>query len=258
MWSPDRFNLARSGRGLKDGNDYGKAFGRMFTIGSIRSGARGAGARTRGGARRCRGTGAPRLDGAARVCLPGYYLESVESYRRAPVRPIDEVVRIFGDRARKYHSSVVVGIAEPVGDRLSNSAYVFDTQGRVLARPPRAFCGTLTESGSSRAAPTQRSTCPLSRRGVFCADGRMPEITRVLGVKGSRLLIDSTAWVTGGGDRATLSKQSQFEYMIPTRAIENGAWIAVANKVGVEAESVVYCGRSCVASPLASMSRRRA
>jgi predicted amidohydrolase len=38
--------------------------------------------------------------------------------------------------------------------------------------------------------------------------------------------------------------------MVPTRAIENGAWIAVANKVGVEAETVVYCGRSCIISPL--------
>ena len=37
--------------------------------------------------------------------------------------------------------------------------------------------------------------------------------------------------------------------MIPTRAIENNAWIAVANKVGLEAESVLYCGKSCIVSP---------
>jgi predicted amidohydrolase len=36
---------------------------------------------------------------------------------------------------------------------------------------------------------------------------------------------------------------------MPVRALENGVWIACADKFGVEAESVVYCGRSCVIGP---------
>ncbi len=41
----------------------------------------------------------------------------------------------------------------------------------------------------------------------------------------------------------------QVEYIMPVRALENGVWMACANKVGREAESVVYCGRSIVVSP---------
>jgi predicted amidohydrolase len=38
----------------------------------------------------------------------------------------------------------------------------------------------------------------------------------------------------------------QREYIMPTRAAENGVWIVCADKFGVEAESIVYAGRSCV------------
>ena len=35
----------------------------------------------------------------------------------------------------------------------------------------------------------------FGRAGIFvCADGRMPEIARLLGAGGSRLMVDSTAW----------------------------------------------------------------
>ncbi len=33
--------------------------------------------------------------------------------------------------------------------------------------------------------------------------------------------------------------------MLPARAAENGIWIAIADKVGLEAESVLNCGGSC-------------
>ncbi len=33
------------------------------------------------------------------------------------------------------------------------------------------------------------------------------------------------------------------------RALENGVWVVAAGKVGIEAGSIVYCGRSCVIDP---------
>ena len=180
---------------------------------------------------------------------PAYYLGSVERYQRASLRPLGDVVRLFGERARKYHTAIVVGIAEPKGARLSNSAYVFDADGQTRGTYAKSFLWHFDQIWFEPGKAFPTFDLQFGRAGVFvCADGRMPEIARLLGVGGARLMIDSTAWVTGGGDRATLNN-AQFEYMIPTRAIENGAWIAVANKVGVEAESVVYCGRSCVVSP---------
>ncbi len=181
---------------------------------------------------------------------PAYYLESIDAYRRAPLRPQDEVLRLFGDKARAYRAHIVAGIAQPTASgRLLNTAYLFNPQGEVAGTYSKSFLWHFDQTWFDPGVQFPTFDLPFGRTGVFvCADGRMPEIARLLGVGGAALMVDSTAWVTGGGDRATLSNP-QFEYMIPTRAIENGTWIAVANKVGVEAESVVYCGRSCIVSP---------
>src|SRR5512143_708578 len=181
---------------------------------------------------------------------PAYYLESLEAYRRAPLRPQEEVLRLFGDKAKAYGATIVAGIAQPAAaGRLLNTAYVFNPQGEVAGTYSKSFLWHFDQTWFDPGVAFPTFDLPFGRTGIFvCADGRMPEIARLLGVGGARLMVDSTAWVTGGGERATLSNP-QFEYMIPTRAIENGAWIAVANKVGVEAESVVYCGRSCIVSP---------
>ena len=180
---------------------------------------------------------------------PAYYLESIESFHQTKLRPHDEVIRLFGERAKAHRSYVVAGIAQPSSERLLNTAFLFNSQGEVIGTYSKSFLWHFDQVWFDPGREFPTYDLPFGKTGVFvCADGRMPEIARWLGVQGSRLMVDSTAWVTTGGDRATLNNP-QFEYMIPTRAIENGAWIAVANKVGVEAESVVYCGRSCVVSP---------
>ena len=80
---------------------------------------------------------------------------------------------------------------------------------------------------------------------MVCADARLPEIARTYAVGGARLLIDPTAWVSTGRRRDTLSS-IQVDALLPARAIENGVWIVAADKVGVEAGTLVYAGRSDV------------
>lgn len=181
---------------------------------------------------------------------PAYYLHSVEAYRQAPLRPHEEVLRLFGDRARKYACHLAVGLAQPADSgRLYNAAYLFNPQGEVVGTTTKSFLWHFDQYWFDPGLRYPTFELPFGRTGIFvCADGRMPEVVRALGVAHPRLMLDTTAWVSGGGDRATLTNP-QFEYMMPVRAMENGAWIVVANKVGVEAESVVYCGRSCVVAP---------
>ena len=181
---------------------------------------------------------------------PAYYLHSVESYHQAQLRPHEEVVRLFGERAKAHRCHLVVGIARPTeSGRLLNSAYLFNPQGEVVGTYAKSFLWHFDQRWFDPGQRFPAFDLPFGRTGLFiCADGRMPEVVRALGLEQSRLLVDATAWVTGGGDWATLTNP-QFEYMIPVRAIENGAWVVVANKVGIEAESVVYCGRSCVVAP---------
>ncbi|MEX0750828.1 MAG: nitrilase-related carbon-nitrogen hydrolase, partial [Dehalococcoidia bacterium] len=56
------------------------------------------------------------------------------------------------------------------------------------------------------------------------------------------------AWVSSGRSVDELTTV-QREYMMPVRAVENGVWVAAASKFGIEAESIVYCGRSCFIDP---------
>ena len=61
----------------------------------------------------------------------------------------------------------------------------------------------------------------------------MPEVARILAVRGAELLVDPTAWVAAGTDPTTWSN-AQLEFMLSTRTRENGLWVAAANKVGFE------------------------
>jgi predicted amidohydrolase len=82
----------------------------------------------------------------------------------------------------------------------------------------------------------------------ICSDGRLPEIVRCLSLQGADILLDLTNWVTSGFEKETLTNP-QVEYMISTRALENRVWIVAANKVGMEANTILYCGKSAVFAP---------
>jgi predicted amidohydrolase len=69
-----------------------------------------------------------------------------------------------------------------------------------------------------------------------------------LSLEGADILIDLTNWVTSGFDKKSLTNP-QVEYMIPTRALENRVWIIAANKVGMEAKTILYCGKSGIFTP---------
>jgi predicted amidohydrolase len=181
---------------------------------------------------------------------PAYYLQSRAEYDAQPLRPAAEVAALFGDRAARHGVHLVVGLVdEAPSGRLRNAAYWFGPDGQVVGTTSKSFLWHFDQVWFEPAQTYPVFATALGRAGMFvCADGRKPEVVRSLGIQGPRLLIDTTAWVSTGGDWQTLSNP-QYEYMMPVRAIENGAWIVVANKVGIEADSVVYCGRSCVVAP---------
>jgi predicted amidohydrolase len=78
-----------------------------------------------------------------------------------------------------------------------------------------------------------------------CADGRIPTIAATLIERGAQILVMPTAWVTSGRDPDAL-ENIQADLMANVRARENGVPFVVANKCGVECESVAYCGKSAV------------
>ncbi|NLG78276.1 MAG: carbon-nitrogen hydrolase family protein [Firmicutes bacterium] len=180
---------------------------------------------------------------------PAYYLSGWPS-RRASLRPTSEVLALFAEKAKRYGCYLAVGMAEESSDgNTYNAGFLLDSGGKLVGSARKQFLWHFDSHWFTAGKASDTIETPWGRVGMFiCADGRLPEIPRVLALKGARLLIDLTNLVSTGKDQTRLTNP-QAEYMLKARAIENQAWIAMANKVGTEEDSIVYCGRSLVVSP---------
>ena len=206
------------------------------------------------------GAPAPQLIVAPEASYPAYYLHSRADYEATRVLPDARVEAMLAERARRHGVALAVGLVQrgpdealpnedPRSKDLRNVAVLFAPSGQVVARTAKRFLWHFDRVwfGAGQGSPVVE--VGPARCGLFiCADGRLPEIPRALAVAGAELLIDPTAWVSGGRDPAALSNP-QVDYMLAARAIENGCWIVAADKVGSEAGTIVYAGRSGVVDP---------
>lgn len=180
---------------------------------------------------------------------PGYILGSDWREVTGDLAGYPHARAALAGAARAAEVVVVVGLARPHGAAALNEALVIDIDGRVAGSVAKRFLWDFDRRWfvAGRDSPVIKTS--LGRLGVLvCADGRMPEVARLLAVAGAEVLIDPTAWVTAGADPATWTNP-QYEHMLRTRARENGLWAVAANKTGVERDAVAYCGRSCVVDP---------
>lgn len=80
---------------------------------------------------------------------------------------------------------------------------------------------------------------PLGKIGTLvCYDLRFPELSRMLALKGSGILIAPSGWVQG------TMKEDHWVIMCKARAIENGVYLIAPNQIGN-----IFCGRSLIVDP---------
>lgn len=92
-------------------------------------------------------------------------------------------------------------------------------------------------AGSRVVAPARTSSA--GRVGVMiCYDLRFPELSRLLTVKGARVLVAPSGWVQGP------MKEEHWQTMVKARAIENGSYVVAPGQVGN-----IYAGMSMVVDP---------
>lgn len=179
---------------------------------------------------------------------PGYYL-GLDGAPQKALAKWEEALARFRDKARDHRIYLVAGIAEMEGDTAFNSAYLIGPDGAVIGRARKTLLWHFDSRWFVPGEEYRVFDTPLGKIGmIICADGRLPEISRVLALKGAQIIVDPTNWVSTARDAESLSNP-QVDHIIPTRALENGVWFLCANKVGKEADSVVYCGQSIVVSP---------
>lgn len=183
-------------------------------------------------------------------CYPAYYLGGPDPYAKPGVRPFAAVAALFGAKAREHGYWLAAGMAVPHGDgSLRNSGVVFGPDGEQRGRYDKSFLWHFDNHWFTPGQEFPVWDTGFCRFGILiCADGRQPEIARMLQVSGAEVICDLTAWVSWARTPDALST-TQCEYMMPTRAFESGCWVAAADKWGTEAGSIVYAGRSTVIDP---------
>ena len=194
----------------------------------------------------------PQLMVLPECAYPAYYLSPLivkhpeEFYQST----LDLIAKIK-ERAKKYKCYIALGIVENdlTKKTLYNSALLINPEGKQIGCFRKSYLWHFDSHWFSTDDQYPVFETEFGKIGMFiCADGRLPEIVRCLSLQGADILIDLTNWVTAGFKEENLSNP-QVEYMIPTRALENRTWIIAANKVGMEAKTILYCGKSAVFTP---------
>lgn len=143
--------------------------------------------------------------------------------------------------ARKRHTAIIYGYPELTDGTIYNAAICIGADGRTLAHH-RKLCLPAFEQGkfATGNAHTLFALNGWQVAILVCYDIEFPEAVRGCAQRGAELLIVPTV----------LKKQWGFvaRCMVPTRAFENGLYVAYANLCGREGE-FEYLGESRIIGP---------
>jgi predicted amidohydrolase len=144
--------------------------------------------------------------------------------------------------AKEFGVAIHYGFAERAGDRLYNAAACVSSQGALLTHQRKL----VIPPGAERRYFQQGQGCKLfDFKGLkiatlICYDAEFPETARNVASLGAELILVPTAL---GAEWSWVA-----ERMIPTRAYENGVYLAYANSAGIE-HGMEFLGKSVIAAP---------
>lgn len=166
-----------------------------------------------------------------------------------PAEPIPgPTTRAFAEKAAELGMVIVLNLLERDGERTYDASPVIDADGRLLG-VTRMIHITDYEGFHEAGyyAPGDRGAqvydTAVGRIGVaICYDRHFPEYMRALALEGAELVVVPQAgtvdeWPDG-----------LYEAEMRVTAFQNGYWIALCNRVGVE-EPLEFAGESFVCAP---------
>jgi predicted amidohydrolase len=174
--------------------------------------------------------------------VPAYVLGS----ERIVLSQLESSAARIGALARQYEATIVYGGVKLENGKALNAAIAVGPDGRELGFAAKTFLWHFDRRWFAPGTRLEPVDTPAGRLGLLvCADGRIPTIAATLVERGAQMLVMPTAWVTSGRDPRAL-ENVQADLMASVRARENRVPFVIANKCGVEGESVAYCGKSAV------------
>ncbi|MGQ9512439.1 carbon-nitrogen hydrolase family protein [Thermodesulfitimonas sp.] len=201
--------------------------------------------------------------GAELVVLPEMFVcpYAAELFPRyAESYPGGEALQMLSQAAREEQLYLVGGsIPEREGDRLYNASFVFDPEGRLIARHrkvhlfdvdlPGGFSFRESATLSAGSGPTVFSTA-LGTIGVaICFDIRFPAFFREMARHGAEVIVVPGAFnmITG---------PAHWELLLRARALDNQIYTVGAAPARNPAAPYVAFGHSMVVSPWAEVVAR--
>jgi N-carbamoylputrescine amidase len=148
--------------------------------------------------------------------------------------------------AKENEVVLICPIFEVDGDCFYNSAVVIDANGEILGSYRKIHVPQIPlweeryyfSSGNHGFPVFKTKFAPIGIQ--ICWDNFFPEGSRILALKGARILFSPTA--------AAFASQRKWETVISSNAIANGVYIFRVNRVGSEEKQDFY-GRSFCISP---------
>jgi len=181
--------------------------------------------------------------------FPAYYIEPREINLSLVLEKTQYFLEKMKEIAKKNRSYIAFGYVEKDNDRLYNTALLIDREGNEVVKKHKSYLWHFdhlwfSEGEDLAVADTEFGKVAL----IICCDARSPEIVRMAALAGTDLIID-LANLTATGPNISELQNAQSAYLLSVRAMENGVWIAMTDKWGVETHNITYAGRSAVYNP---------
>lgn len=183
------------------------------------------------------------------AAFPAYFIHEDEGDLDLILKEGNACLTRIKEMAKLEKVFIAYGYVEKAGDTLYNSAILVNRDGEEVIKKRKSFLWHFdskwfAEGDELAIADTEFGKIAV----VICADARMPEIVRLAALEGAQLIIDLANLTASGPDISEL-QNAQSAYMLSVRALENQVYLAVSDKWGVEANSILYTGRSAVYGP---------
>lgn len=159
------------------------------------------------------------------LSLSGYSFGSQDAIRPLTERAPGEATYRFADIANTYSCYICLGMAEEAGDALYNSAVVIGPDGRIVAKH-RKITAERSWAQDGDSLDSSVFDTPWGRVGVLvCSDAYYGILPRLIAKQAASLLIVPANWPPLVFDPREIWS---------ARARENGMFLAVCNRTGVD------------------------
>ena len=172
-----------------------------------------------------------------------------ELYAIAETLPSSKFIKKLCHYSQKYNIGIVGTFFEKnnqqTGKKVFDTAFSTDRNGKIVSVYRKLHLyDAFGFKESSKFSRGDRIPNPIltsiGKIGLMiCYDVRFPELSRILAVKGSDIIVIPSGWIHG------IMKEEHWITMLKARAIENGVYVIAPNQVGN-----IFCGRSMIIDPL--------